>query len=517
MEPAKTNQTPLDRHAPLEMSPEAFRALGHRLVDQVAELLASLPHRRVSPGESPQEVRKILEDSPLPAHGADAQQVLEEATRLMLEHSLFNGHPRFMGFITSPAAPIGVLGELLAAGINPNSGGWMLAPMASEIEAQTIRWIAEMIGYPRDAGGLLVTGGTMANFVGFLAARKAKVPWDARTEGLAHDRRRLVVYASRETHTWIHKAVDLFGLGLKSISWISVDSAQKMDTGELRAKIAEDKARGDVPFMVIGTAGTVSTGAVDPLPEIARIAREHGLWFHVDGAYGGFAAVAPGAPPDLRGMSEADSVAVDPHKWLYAPLDAGCALVRDREALRDAFTQRRPAYYHLLEDKEEAINYFEYGPENSRCFRALKIWLALRQVGREGYAQMIAEDIRLAEALYSLAAAHPELEAFRQGLSIATFRYVPRGLLPGDPRVEEYLNQLNTELLDRLQKSGEAFLSNAVIDGAFVLRACIVNFRTSLADIHELPGIITRLGAQLDAELRPEALGKRAQAKGSSI
>jgi glutamate/tyrosine decarboxylase-like PLP-dependent enzyme len=253
------------------------------------------------------------------------------------------------------------------------------------------------------------------------------------------------------------------------------------------------------------------------LPEIASIARELGLWFHVDGAYGGFAALAPNAPADLRGMREADSVAVDPHKWLYAPLEAGCALVRDRNALRDAFTQNRPSYYQLLQDAEEAVNYFEYGPENSRGFRALKIWLAIRQVGREGYARMIGDDIRLAETLFALAAAHSELQPFRQGLSIATFRYVPHDLRPGEERVEEYLNRLNSELLGRLQKSGEAFLTNAVIAGTFVLRACIVNFRTSLADIRALPDIIARLGAELDTALRPEALrGKQAAARKSS-
>ncbi|MGO8787062.1 MAG: pyridoxal phosphate-dependent decarboxylase family protein [Terriglobia bacterium] len=503
----ESNQMAEPRNAPLEMKPEEFRALGHRLVDQLAEFLGSLPGRRGSAGESPREIRAILGDSPLPERGTAAKPLLDEAMRLMVEHSLFNGHPRFMGFITSPAAPLGALGELLAAAINPNVGGWILSPMASEIEAQTIRWIAEMIGYPRDAGGILVTGGTMANLLGFLAARHAKVTWDARTHGLAGEgARRLRVYASTETHTWIHKAVDLFGLGLDSIAWISVNSDQQINTTELRERIASDKAKGDLPMMVIGTAGTVSTGAVDPLPEIASIAREHGLWFHVDGAYGGFAAMASNAPADLRGISEADSVAVDPHKWLYAPLEAGCALVRDRNALHDAFTQHRPSYYKLLQDADEAVNYFEYGPENSRGFRALKIWLAIRQVGREGYAQMIGDDIRLAKTLFELAAAHPDLQPFRQGLSIATFRYVPRDLQPGSEKVEEYLNQLNTELLGRLQKSGKVFLTNAVIGGAFVLRACIVNFRTSLADIRVLPDIIVRLGAEVDAALRPGAL-----------
>ena len=507
MEARENKQFAEPRNAPLEMSPEEFRALGYRLVDHVAGFLDSLPSRRVSPGESPREVRTVLGDSRLPEHGAAPEALLEEAVKLLLDHSLFNSHPRFMGFITSPAAPLGVLGELLAAAVNPNVGGWVLSPMASEIEAQTIRWIAEMIGYPREAGGVLVTGGTMANFVAFLAARKAKLPWDARTHGMGGEgARRMRVYASTETHTWIHKAADLFGLGLDSIAWIPADAEQRLNTSALREQIQLDNAKGDLPFMVIGTAGTVSTGAVDPLPEIASIARQHGLWFHVDGAYGGFAAVAPNAPADLRGISEADSVAVDPHKWLYAPLEAGCALVRDREILRDAFTQNRPTYYKLLQDEEEAVNFFEYGLENSRGFRALKIWLALRQVGREGYAQMIGDDIGLAKTLFELASAHPELQAFRQGLSIATFRYVPRDLMSGDEKVEDYLNLLNSELMVRLQKSGEAFLTNAVIAGTFVLRACIVNFRTSLADIRALPAIITRLGAELDFTLRPKGL-----------
>ncbi len=515
----KFNPVTGPRNAPLEMTPEQFRALGHRLVDRVAELLGSLPSRPVTRAESPPQIRALLGDSPLPEHGTSAEILLEETARLLVEHSLFNGHPRFWGFITSPPAPVGILGEMLASAINPNVGGWILSPVASEIEAQTVRWITEMIGFPRDAGGILVTGGNMANMVAFLAARKARVTWDARAHGMAGEgSRRLRVYASAETHTWLHKAVDLFGLGLDSINWVSAGSDQRINTAELREKISADRARGELPFMVIGTAGTVSTGAVDPLPEIAAIAREHGLWFHVDGAYGGFAAVAPNAPADLRGIALADSVAVDPHKWLYAPLDAGCALVRDRNALHDAFTQQRPSYYQLLQDAEQAVNYFEYGPENSRGFRALKVWLAIRQVGREGYAKMIGDDIRLAEALFELLSVHPEMQAFRQGLSIATFRYVPRDLTPGDAKTEEYLNELNKAVLAGLQKSGEAFLTNAVIGGAFVLRACIVNFHTTLADIQTLPGLVARLGAELDSKLRPAALeGRRAVANRSSV
>jgi aromatic-L-amino-acid/L-tryptophan decarboxylase len=495
------------RIAPLEMSPSEFRKAGHRLIDQVAELLCTLPERPVAPNETPATLRALLGSRSLPEQGHDASSLLDEAADLLFDHSLFNGHPRFMGFITSSAAPIGALGDLLATAVNPNVGSSLLAPMATEIEAQVVRWIAEMIGYPSDCGGLLVSGGNMANFVCFLAARKAKATWDVRTTGMNTEQsHRLRVYTSSETHTWIQKATDMFGLGTDAIRWIPTDEALRMDTTVLREQIQTDCAVGDLPFMVIGTAGTVSTGAVDPLPELAAICREYDLWFHVDGAYGALAALLlddeeSAIPQDLRGIHEADSVAMDPHKWLYAPLEAGCALVRTPELLRDAFSYH-PPYYNVDEDDTATINYYEYGPQNSRGFRALKVWLALRQAGREGYVGMISDDIRLAQELYRVVEKQPELQALTQGLSITTFRYVPPGLTPGSQESERYLNTLNAELLTRLQKSGEAFVSNAVIGETFVLRACIVNFRTSLEDIEALPGIVIRLGREVDAVSR---------------
>jgi glutamate/tyrosine decarboxylase-like PLP-dependent enzyme len=492
------------RKTPLDMSPETVRELGYAVVDKIADLLAAMPERPVTPGETPAEVRALIgASSPLPESGRDPRALLDETADLLIEHSLYNGHPRFFGFITSPPAPIGVLADLLAAAVNPNVGGWVLSPVASEIERQTVRWIAEMIGYPADCGGLLVSGGNMANFVGFLAARKAKAPWDVRTLGVAgKPSGALRVYASQETHTWIQKAADLFGLGTNAVRSIPTDDKLRMDAGILRRAIGEDKRQGDVPLLVVGTAGSVSTGAIDPLPEIGAICREHDVWFHVDGAYGGFAAALPDASPDLRGLREADSVAVDPHKWLYAPLEAGCALVRDPEALHTTFSYH-PAYYHQPDyERDPPIHYHEYGMQNSRGFRALKVWLALRQAGRDGYARMIADDIRLAEELYRAVAAEPSLEPATLGLSIVTFRYVPPDLRTDGSTVESYLNDLNEELLNRLQSGGQAFLSNAVIAGRFLLRACIVNFRTSLDDVRALPGIVTRLGATVDEQMR---------------
>jgi aromatic-L-amino-acid/L-tryptophan decarboxylase len=253
---------------------------------------------------------------------------------------------------------------------------------------------------------------------------------------------------------------------------------------------------------VIGTGGSVSTGAVDPLRAIARVCRERDLWFHIDGAYGGFAAAVPGASPELEaGIPLADSVAVDPHKWLYSPLEAGCALVRSVERLRAAFAYH-PPYYHF---GVEATNFVDHGPQNSRGFRALKVWLALAHAGRAGYAQSIGDDIRLAARLQERVSAHPHLEPCTCALSIATFRFVPPDLRRGtaEPEIDRYLNRLNGAILDRIQREGQAFVSNAVVGGRYVLRACIVNFNTQEADVDALPDIVARLGQAIDAELRP--------------
>lgn len=493
------------RHAPLAMDAETFKALGHRLVDQLGALLASVPARPVTRDQSPSAVREALDlNGPLPEHGTDPAALLEQTARQLFDHSLFNAHPRFFGYITAPPAPIGILGDLLASALNPNVGSWTLSPAATEIEAQTVRWIAELIGFPEGCGGLLVSGGNMANIVCLLAARAAAAPWDVRAQGInAALGRQLVAYASAEAHTWIQKAADICGVGADAIRWIETGDTLQMDVAGLRRAIDMDLAGGRLPFLVVATAGSVSTGAVDPLSEIAAVCREKGIWFHVDGAYGGFAAAVPEAPPELLGLREADSVAVDPHKWLYAPLEAGCALVRDGEALRRAFTYH-PPYYHF---DDRAVNFVDYGPQNSRGFRALKVWLALRQVGAAGYRRMIADDIALSRAMANAVDRHPELQLMTQALSITTFRYVPADLRPlcGDEAVERYLNHLNEALLDTLQRGGELFVSNAVLRGRYVLRACIVNFHTSADDVEAVPGIVVRHGQILDSRLRPVA------------
>lgn len=484
--------------------PEEFRRAGHALIDEIAEFLESLPNRPLTTQASPAELRQVLQaDRPLPENGSAMGPLLASAAELLFDHSLFNGHPRFFGYITSSPAPIGMLADLLATAVNPNVGANQLSPMATEIEIQAVRWIAELIGYPTPTGGLFVSGGNMANMVALFAARAAAASWDVRSEGVgAGDARQLVVYATQETHTWLQKATDLAGLGTSSIRWIPADSAQRMDPAALRAAIDEDREAGKLPMMAVGTAGTVSTGAVDPLGDIAAICRDTGTWFHVDGAYGALAAAVPGTPPELRHLAKADSVAVDPHKWLYMPMEAGCVLVRDPETLRNAFAYH-PPYYHF---GEAVLNFVDYGPQNSRGFRALKVWLALQQAGRRGYVAMMQEDMRLSQRFHRLIGAHAELEALTQSLSINTFRYVPPELRDrkDEPGTAEYLNSLSQKLLDMIQRSGDAFVSNAVLDGRYLLRACIVNFNTTEADIDAMPELVARLGRELHAELQVE-------------
>jgi len=484
------------RQAPLDMDGETFRRLGHRLVDQVASYIDSIPGRPVTQAETVQQIRALLGEDTLPEEGTEPGALLDQTAELLFEHSLHNGHPRFMGYITSSAAPMGMLGDLLAAAVNPNVGGWQLSPVAAEIEGQCIRWIAQLLGYAPDCGGLMVSGGNVANMVGFFAGRRAMLGAAVREDGVS-GAGPACVYASKETHTWLQKAADLSGLGTGAIRWVGTGPDCRMDIDALERQLSADRDAGLKPFMVVASAGTVSTGAVDDMVAIGALCRDQGLWFHVDGAYGAPVASLPEFADDFAGMSQADSIAMDPHKWLYSPLEAACTLVRDPARLVDAFSFQ-PVYYHFDQGDREGLNYYEYGIQNSRGFRALKVWLSLKQVGAGAHRQMIRDDIALARQLFELADAHPRLQAISHGLSITTFRYVPEGVDHTAPDQQEYLSDLNRRLVTALQCSGEAFVSNAVVDGNYLLRACVVNFRTGPKDMAALTEIAVRLGQSLE-------------------
>ena len=486
----KTNH----RISPIEINKGDFREIGYRLIDTISDFYDAINERLVTTAETPTQIQTVLGNASLPDNGTSVAELFSKTTDLLLNHSLLNGHPKFFGYITSSPTQIGALADLLASAVNPNVGANVLSPMATAIEKQTVKWLAEFIGVSPTYGGILVSGGNMANLTGFLAARTAKAPKSMKEDGLANAAGKMVFYCSKATHTWIEKAAVLFGHGSKAIRWIPTNTDNKMNTTVLLQTINEDLNNGKNPFLVIGNAGDVSTGVVDNLSEIAIICKAHNLWFHIDGAYGIPAAVIPQYKNLFDGIKEADSIALDPHKWLYAPLEAGCILVKNPQHLVDTYSAH-PVYYNFDNGTDEpTLNYYEYGFQNSRGFRALKVWMALQQVGKNGYIKMINEDIELSQLLFDEAQKHEELEAVTQNLSITTLRYVPYNYAQDERMNETYLNKLNEKLLNELQRGGEVFLSNAVVAEKYCLRACIVNFRTSKKDIQEVVEIIVREG-----------------------
>ena len=476
-----------------------FRQTGYRLIDQIADFIDHIGGKPVTTNASPPQLSDIIGLDPLPESGKTANEIINRASHLLFNHSLLNGHPRFLGYITSSAAPIGALADLLAAAVNPNVGAYILSPVATAIEKQVVKWLGEFIAVPPCFDGILVSGGNMANFTAFFAAINTKIP-TRKQEGISDAAGKPMIYCCNTTHTWIEKAASLSGLGTGAIRWIAADNAGRIDVVLLEKAIREDRNNSLRPIMVIGTAGDVSSGAVDDLKSIAAICKRHDCWFHVDGAYGIPAAVVPELRGLFEGLADADSIALDPHKWLYAPLEAGCTLVKDPNHLIQTYSSH-PVYFNFDNTAEpEARNFYEYGFQNSRGFKALKVWMLLQQAGRQGYIEMISTDIRLAELLFQLAAQHPELEAVTHNLSITTLRYCP----PEYPGAD--LNQLNELLLNDLQHNGEAFLSNAVIGDKYCLRTCIVNFRTAERDIEEIVEIIVRTGRKITEIIKNKSI-----------
>lgn len=498
---------PDPHRAPLEMSGDEFRRLGYRAVDRIAEHLDQLRDLPVGRNEPITTGRDLLGSVPLPEHSSPAGDALEQAMAIAFEHSVFTAHPRFWAFITGSASPVGALGDLVAAAINVNVASWNTAGTASAFEAQAVRWIAELLGLGPEYNGLLVSGGTAANLVSFIVAQHHQASWDIRQEGARPAGRPVMkVYASKEAHPWLGRAVDITGLGLQALHWVDADESHRLIPKALRAAIAADRAAGDLPFLVVGSGGTVSLGTVDPLGEMADVCRDEQLWFHVDAAYGGFAVCSPEAPQELRELTRAHSIAVDPHKWLYVPLEAGCVLLADPSLLNKTFTYDSGFFrYTGAASNDIPPPYREQGLQNSRAFRALKLWLCLKTAGRRGYEQMIGDNIRLARRLFEAIQRTDRLEAVSTALSTTVFRYVPTDLA-SNTAANAYLDELNLELLRLLQTEGYAFPSATKVAGKAGIRVCIVNFRTQWSDLDGLIQWCTRRGAELDHSMRPAAL-----------
>jgi glutamate/tyrosine decarboxylase-like PLP-dependent enzyme len=497
--------------ADLYWDADRARAFTERTLDLWTEWLGRLPDLPVHPGEQPQEVRaavvRDVPDEPLPD-----DELFAYLREMVFEHSAFTGHPRFMGYITGAGTVPGAAADLLAAGVNMNVGGFALSPSATEIEVHLMKWFAAAFGLPQaTAGGLLVSGGAMANFVALKAARDRQAGLDVRQRGVK-DLPRMAIYASSEVHVTTPRGADMLGLGEGAVRMLPVDDDYRMRVDALRDAIRADREAGVKPIVVVGTAGTVGTGVVDPLEEIADVCADEGLWFHVDGAYGGPAVLADDLRPLFAGIDRADSIAFDPHKWLYTPHSGGCVLLRDMQHLANSFGAIASYVYQDAERLGHPISLGMFGPQFSRGFQALKVWMSLLAHGRRAYAARISQDARLARYLGERVGEREEFELSAPvGLSICCFRYVPPDMPPagedGSNREREvYLDHLNQRLMTEVQLDGRVFFSNAVLGERFVLRACIVNFRTEADDLDAVLDVAAEIGARLDAELRPSAL-----------
>ncbi len=471
---------------------DAMRKLGQQMVEDMLTWLETVRDRPLWK-PVPESVKAFL-NQPVPAKPEDPEQVYREFLEYVLPYPMGNVHPRFWGWVIGTGTPFGVLADMLAATMNPNVGGG--DHVAPYVEAQVLNWCKEILGYPREASGLLTSGGSAANLIGLAVARNAKAGFDVRRQGLSSATRRLILYGSQEMHSSIQKDVELLGLGSDSIRQVPVDSEFQIDLKALRAAIAKDKRDGNQPFCVVGNAGTTNTGAIDDLDALADVCAEEGLWFHVDGAVGAFAALSPELRPLVKGMERADSLAFDLHKWIYMPYDIGCALVRNEPEHRRAFSLTPDYLKHAERGLAAGSLWFsDYGYELSRPFRALKAWMSLKEHGSEKYGRMVRKNVEQARYLAELVRASPELElAAPAPLNIVCFRYV------GHSHTSVDLDALNQELLIRLYESGIAAPSYTQVDGKYVLRVANTNQRSRREDFDLLVREVIRFGKDLEPQ-----------------
>jgi aromatic-L-amino-acid/L-tryptophan decarboxylase len=437
------------------------------------EYLGDLRDRPVYRQTFSRELRSGL-DSKLPTKGTDFDSLLKVFRDTIVPFSRQNAHPRMFGYVQSPGTPIGAFADLLASILNANLTIWRSAPAPVELERVTIDWIRQILGFPAKASGLFVSGGSMANLAALTAARQAK----------HNSLGRLRMYASTATHFSIIKAATLLGIGRENVQHVAIDERFRMRVDDLVAKINADLQAGYVPFCVIGNAGTVDTGGVDPLREIRDVANRFQLWMHVDGSYGAFAILADSTRKLFAGMEQADSIALDPHKWLYLPVDVGCVIYRDPEAARSAFAHEAEYTRMFGEEADEAFVCWDYGPELSRRFRALKVWMLLKGVGLDRLSDAIESNLACARHLESMVQVSDDFEmAAPVELSIFCFRHVPAQLRTQSPKA---IDAFNERLLVVLQRDGSSYLSNTTLGGRFALRGCVLNYRTTLRDMEIL-------------------------------
>ncbi len=495
-----------------ELDPEEIRKIGYQMVDLLVEYFKDIRTTAILPNKTLQEMSKLIYE-PLPQKEQTADQVLDECKKKIMPEMIRIGHPRLLGWILSSGTPIGAFADGVASALNQNvsvSG----AGMATAVELLVIDWIKEILGYDPCAAGLLVSGGSLANLTALTVARNMKANFNVRNSGMKQDRsdKNMILYVSEEVHVCVPKAANILGIGTDNIRYVNVDQNFCLDTNDLRKTIVEDQKNGLHPFCVVASAGTVNTGAIDPLESIADICKQYNLWFHVDAAYGGFAALSSRLKPLLCGIECADSIALDPHKWLFIPYEAGCVLVKNSSYMKQTFAVNAE-YIHAKSSSvsNEDVDFSDYGIQLSRNFRALKIWMSLKQYGVIKYGRLIDQNVNLIQYFAALINESSDFETVTKPcLSVVCFRYFPLDLqkmykessLVQKEKVSEYLNVLNRDVVNSMRIDGRTLLSSTILGKKFVLRACVVNYRTTKKDIVTILEILRELGNIADKKLR---------------
>ena len=476
---------------------DELRGLGHQMLDDMFSYLQNIDEIPVWQAV-PQDVQDHFQ-SDIPKNPQGAGEVYQEFVEKVQPYMLGNPHPRFWGWVIGTGTPLAMLAEMLAAGINLQMGGGDSSGV--HVEMQVLNWCKQMFGYPENASGLLVSGASMANLVGLTVARNVKAPFDIRKEGLQNKHPRMIAYASEEVHSCHQKNMEVLGLGHDSLRFIAVNDDFEMDIQALEDAIAQDKADGHLPFCIIGSAGTVRTGAFDDLETLVAIRDRENMWLHVDGAFGAFAKFVPDLEHIVSGMEKADSLAFDMHKWMSLPFEVGCALVQDQQAHYDTFTLTPDYLDHGTRGAGAApIWLSDYGIQLSRGFRALKVWMSMKSHGLNQYKEVIQHNIRQTHYFAGLVDNHPQLERTASvPLNIVCFRFV------ADNMSNEQLNELNQELLLRLQESGIAIVSNSTLHGKYSLRMAHVNHRSKDSDFDLLISTVVELGEALVEEMKSTA------------
>ena len=485
-----------------DINPEEFRKTGYEVIDMITEYYRTIRDRKIISGSSHKEIEQTFNE-PVPQNPGDPASIINEWKEKVLPHATHLGSPRYFGFVNGSGTMISVLADALATSVNMNSGGWKAGPAATEIERRTIAWIAGLIGYNTGCGGLFMGGGTIANFSALLTALRNKAGYDTTQNGLQVGERkgRYTLYMSdHEGHVSIVKAADMANLGRNAVRRVPSNEDLTMNVQQLRKMIEEDTGNGDIPFCVVAQVGSINVGVIDPLEEIAALCREKNLWFHADGACGAVGAMLPELKNKYRGLEKADSITLDPHKWLYIPYECGCLLVKDPEKLRRTFSTSASYLQGTLPNDYKGLDYFDYGPQMSRGFDALKVWMSIKHYGAEGYRQLLRQNIVCAKHLHLLVSNSKDfITVHEPELFIYSFRYCPAELKDkcNEEDTSRYLDKLNQQIADEITASGFAFIMTSKVRGQVVIRLSICSHRTTLQDIEHVFHRLEEIGKRI--------------------